>query len=356
MDIIYVNPQMVAVLSVAFFVCLFGVVSNCLLLYVTVKSKQFFLQQLLGISDLCFCFFFLAAPPRIYWLYHGMYKDRVSAIVCQIYPWIYALNIGFTWPSIVTMAIALERFCASCFPIWYKTKWKTTAQRPFLRTIYLSIFFSILPAQIMMFIRFLMGKTVERQGSFTQCMSMFGKQYKTFCSVLGMFSGGMCALLSAGALIMGKQTRIRLGLTNDANFMKIQRRMERTVGAIVVASLILVFIPSSIRLLETLKMIPDWLVASLIVMRRYFMTMIIFNSGINFWLHLIFNSEFKKQAKIHILGAQPMLTDRSGKATRMSRAARVVSRSVKVEPFRELSPVGKKKEDQNEKREEETKN
>ena len=66
-------------MAVMFALCLFGFVSNCLLLHVTRKNKkQFYLQHVLAVADLILCLTWLiCVPPWIYWELKGMSRNKV---------------------------------------------------------------------------------------------------------------------------------------------------------------------------------------------------------------------------------------------------------------------------------------
>ncbi len=300
---IKIDFAQITVLSVAFGVCAFGLFSNCLVLHVTRKSKNFPLQHILAIGDLIFCLsYFLATPPRVVWAVLGMYKDQVPGIFCMLYPWFHSFNVGFIWPNVVTLAIALERFLASTYPIWYRQNWENRVKKRFIHGIYVSLVVAMAPGWGLATILVAKGQTTQRQGSFVRCTSVYGNGFYVAQSAFGTLAGVLCAVLSVVALAIGKRRRAALNLPVNDKFLTTQRKMEKTVMAIVVASVLLVVIPSSFRMLEALKLLPTAMSASLVVVRRYFLIMLIANSALNFWLYIVFNSQFRRQAMRFILG------------------------------------------------------
>ncbi|MCP3662569.1 MAG: G-protein coupled receptor [Gammaproteobacteria bacterium] len=313
---IKIDFAQITVLSVAFAVCAFGLFSNSLVLHVTRKSKNFPLQHILAIGDLIFCLsYFLATPPRVVWVVLGMYKDQVPGMFCMLYPWFHSFNVGFIWPSVVTLAIAVERFLASSYPIWYRQNWENRLKKSFIRGIYVSLAVLMAPGWVLATILVVNGQTTQRQGSFVRCTSVYGNGFYVTQSAFGTLAGILCAVLSLVALGVGKRRRAALNLPANDKFLTTHRKMEKTILAIVVASVLLVAIPSSFRMLEALKLLPKAMSDSLVVVRRYFLIMLIANSALNFWLYVVFNSQFRKQAMRYILGKMGPEVGPAGGAT-----------------------------------------
>ncbi|MCP3665195.1 MAG: hypothetical protein GY696_22300 [Gammaproteobacteria bacterium] len=89
----------------------------------------------------------------------------------------------------------------------------------------------------------------------------------------------------------------------NQTWVELDKKIERTLLAVVTCSVLLIAIPNlSLSLLQLHigleKNVPDWM----IVIRRYVSSFMILNSGLNFWLYLAFHSTFRAKAGIHILG------------------------------------------------------
>ncbi len=152
------------------------------------------------------------------------------------------------------------------------------------------------------------GQTTQRQGSFTRSTRMYGTGFNVAQSAFSTLASVLCAVLSVLAITIGKRRRAALNLPTNDSFLTTQRKMEKTVFAIVVTSVLLVALPTSFRILLTLNLeiaefeFGDAALDSLLVVRRYCVILLIANSALNFWLYIVFNSQFRRQAMRYILG------------------------------------------------------
>ncbi len=293
------NYNLMVNYAVAWFVCAFGVVSNCLLLHVTTKCKgMFHAQHILAISDLLFCLtHFSAGPFRIYWEFHGMTHDQVSVLVVMLYPWPHFFNVGFWWPSFATLVFSLERFFASVYPIWYHNKWEEQVKVKFYRCVYVVMGCMLVPGYVAFIKTFVEKGTMVRHGGYYFMIDAIPYLRITQTNV-GLVEAFLCAIFSTLALVLGRRKRAQLGLTNQT-WVELDKKIERTVLVLLIA------IPNlSLSLLNLLldagfgDKIPPWM----IMLRRYVASFMILNSGLNFWLYLAFHSTFRAKASIHILG------------------------------------------------------
>ncbi len=124
-------------------------------------------------------------------------------------------------------------------------------------------------------------QTTQRQGSLTRCTSMYGTGFNVAQSTFSTLASVLCAVLSVIAITIGKRRRAALNLPT---VLTTQRKMEKTVLAVVIASDLLFAIPCSFCMLEALKFLPKSMSDSLVVARPYFLILLIANSALNFWL------------------------------------------------------------------------
>ncbi len=304
------NYGLIINLIVAWFLCVFGIISNCLLLCVTIKCKGMFpTQQLLAIADLIFCFsYFTASPCLIYWEYNGMTDDEVSILLVLLYPWPHCCNVGFWWTSLLTLVLSFERFVASSFPIWYKRKWDTW--KPKLITgVYAVMALMLVPGYAAYVKIYVERGTMMRFGGYYAIISNIPYLIVIQTNV-GLVEAFLSAILTALALVLGKRKRTELGITLNENWVKIEKKMERTVLGVVTCTVLLIALPNLCLSLLNLIIesnyvtMPDWIY----VARRYITFPMILNSALNFWLYIVFHSGFRVQARIRILGKGPSVS------------------------------------------------
>ncbi len=314
------HPNYAVIINIVafWFVSLFGVISNGLLLRVTYRSKGMFpTQHLLAVSDFIFSFsYFTAGPPRIYWELMGMTYDRVSVLLVFLYPWNHGANVGLWWTGFLTLVLSFERFLASVFPIWYNQEWDGRKSR-FYAIVYVVMVLMLVPGYAAFVKIYVESGTMFRFGGYYAVLSASPYLLEVQTNV-GQVEALLCVVLSGLALVIGKRKRAELGISLDDTWIKIQKRMEHTVFAVVSCSVLLIALPNlgvflvNVIFQSGFGRLPEWIY----VLRRYFACLMVLNSGINFWLYLALHSAFRTQARIHILGqvnvSAPTITFPSG--------------------------------------------
>ncbi len=298
------NYDVITNLVVAWCISLFGIVSNVLLLRVTYKSKGMFpTQHLLGISDLVFSFaYFTAAPPLIYWELMGMTFDQVSMLVVFFYPWPHLFNASWWWTGFLTLALSFERFVASVFPIWYNQNWDDRKSN-FYAVIYVVLALMLVPGYVAFFKICVEKGTMFRFGGSYQILSALPYLMGTQQTV-GQLEALCSVILSVLALVLGRRKRAELGVIMNETWIAIEKKMERTVLAVVTCTIFLIALPNFLAFLVNTIFesgngrLPDWIY----VVRRYVTCLMVVNSAINFWLYIALHSGFRAQARGHILG------------------------------------------------------
>ena len=76
-----------------------------------------------------------------------MGTKKVPMYLAMLYPWPHCINVALWWPAFVTLCIAVERFIAGAWPIWFKKHWMFSAKPKFIVGIYVVMGMMLVPGK-----------------------------------------------------------------------------------------------------------------------------------------------------------------------------------------------------------------
>ncbi|CAI5440551.1 unnamed protein product [Caenorhabditis angaria] len=215
-------------------------------------------------------------------LYTDIIENRViyvkTAWECAIEPWLILRGIGDIWPPVVQMIIGIQRALAVFTPIWFHKHGRNRSTFLFFSTLLI-----LFPAQITGYVIAYLNRDVYVQ-YFCGRKEAFGRDYASFIYGINLF--GYLFSFGLNCITMKKAS-------STVNKL-VQKQIYNVRYSLVISfiSFILVSIPNAISLFS----IHVWEVDSLIAKPSTYFTCI--NSGINIFVYLALNTEFRNQFRV----------------------------------------------------------
>ncbi|CAI2337579.1 unnamed protein product [Caenorhabditis sp. 36 PRJEB53466] len=187
-----------------------------------------------------------------------------TAWQCALEPWLILRGIGDIWPPVVQMVIGIQRALAVFAPIWFHKNGRNRSSFLFGSTLVI-----LLPTLLVLY--------------YCGRKAAFGKDYATFIYIMNIFGYLFSFLINCITMIKASSTINKL----------VRRQIINVRYSLVISfiSFVLVFIPNAISILSV--HFED--VVSFILKPSTYFTCV--NSGINIFVYLSLNAEFRHQFK-----------------------------------------------------------
>ncbi|CAP24169.2 Protein CBG02329 [Caenorhabditis briggsae] len=200
-----------------------------------------------------------------------------TAWQCAIEPWLILRGIGDIWPPVVQMVIGIQRALAVFTPIWFHKTGRNRSSFLFGSTLFI-----LLPTLLIGFVIAYINRDVK---VIYWCgrKAAFGTDYATFIYIINIFGYFFSFLINCITMIKASSTINRL----------VRRQIINVRYSLVISfiSFVLVSIPNSISILQ----VHFEEVVKFVSKPSTYFTCI--NSGINIFVYLLLNAEFRHQFK-----------------------------------------------------------
>ncbi|CAB3405596.1 unnamed protein product [Caenorhabditis bovis] len=200
-----------------------------------------------------------------------------TAWQCALEPWLILRGIGDIWPPIIQMVIGIQRSLAVFTPIWFHKHGKNRSTFLICSTLCI-----LLPTLLIGFIIAYMNRK-KQVIYYCGRKAAFGKDYATFIYIINIFGYLFSFAINCITMIKASSTINKL----------VRRQIYKVRYSLVISflSFILVSIPNAISLFS----VHFKEVNSFIAKPSTYFTCV--NSGINIFVYIALNTEFRHQFK-----------------------------------------------------------
>uniref|UniRef100_A0A1I7ULN2 G_PROTEIN_RECEP_F1_2 domain-containing protein n=2 Tax=Caenorhabditis tropicalis TaxID=1561998 RepID=A0A1I7ULN2_9PELO len=223
-----------------------------------------------------------------------------TAWQCAIEPWLILRGIGDIWPPVVQMVIGIQRALAVFAPIWFHKNGRNRSSFLFGSTLVI-----LLPTLLIGFVIAYINRNMKVL-YYCGRKAAFGKNYAIFIYIINIFGYLFSFLINCITMIKASSTINKL----------VRRQIINVRYSLVISfiSFILVSIPNMISILS----VHYEEVLSFISKPSTYFTCI--NSGINIFVYLSLNAEFRHQFKYLFCNKKRVVT--YGEAEKASKGSK----------------------------------